>query len=496
MKHSVFAVVVSAVVTLLVAALPTASFGAEPEPGPLRLAQAGGGRVALVIGNATYPDDNRPLPQPVKDARAIAEELRRAGFDVTTGEDMTKQRLRAALDAFRAKIRPGSSALLFFSGYGIQTGKQSYIIPVDAQIWTEGEVRRDGISVESILADMNSAGASVKVVIVDGARRNPFERRFRGFSAGLASLAAPAGTLAMYSAAPDKVANESDGENSLFVGELLKEMRSPGLSAEAIFNNTRMGVSRASKNEQVPWVSSSLIEDFHFSRAPATAPAVTTAPPPPPPPPAPEPKVSVVTPPPPPPPPVPAVVPEPPKPVPPPVVEVPPPPPPPAVRRDAVIRDLDAQIEKNPRDAEAFYKRGQAWAERREYAMAAEDFGQAIRINPTDAEAFNNRCFTRAVLGQLDAALSDCDEALRIKPNYPDALDSRGLVHLRLGNPDKAIADYDQAVRMNPRMASALFGRGKAKIRKGDTSAGNADIRSAKALDPTIDREFESYGVR
>ncbi|RAI41158.1 caspase family protein [Rhodoplanes roseus] len=526
MKHSVVAVVVAAVAVLLLAALPSASFGAEsrlgpaagaivaPDPGPgaarpdgtaevaapLRLAQAGGaagGRVALVIGNATYPDDNRPLPQPLKDARAVAEELRRAGFDVTTGEDMTKQRLRAALDAFRAKIRPGSAALLFFSGYGIQTAKQSYIVPVDAQIWTEGEVRRDGISIESILADMNSAGATVKVVIIDGARRNPFERRFRGFSAGLASLNAPAGTLAMYSAATDKVANDSDGENSLFVGELLKEMRSPGLNAEAIFNNTRMGVSRASKNEQVPWVSSSLVEEFHFSRSPAATPSVTPPPPPPPPPAPPEPRQEVVRPPPPPPPPVAET----PKPV-PPVAELTPPPPPPpppttpSVQRDRVILDLDAQIDKNPRDAEAFYKRGQAWAERREYAMASEDFGQAIRINPADAEAFNNRCFTRAVLGQLDAALSDCNEALRLKPNYPDALDSRGLVNLRLGDADKAIADYDQAIRMNPRMASAFYGRGKAKIRKGDTTGGNADIRSAKAIDPTVDQEFQSYGVR
>ncbi|MFL9826369.1 caspase family protein [Rhodoplanes sp. SY1] len=532
MKPSVLARFVFSVAVLLYAALPAAALPAAPPapegasrpalraatggavtapdpaapaveraaPAPLRLAQASGGRVALVIGNATYPDDNQPLPQPLKDARAVAEELRRAGFDVTTGEDLTKQRLRSVIDTFKAKIKPGSAALLFFSGYGIQTGKQSYIVPVDAQIWTEGEVRRDGISIESVLAAMNSAGASVKIVIVDAARRNPFERRFRGFSAGLAALNAPAGTLAMYSAAADKVANESEGENSLFVGELLKEMRSPGLSAEQIFNNTRMGVSRASKNEQVPWVSSSLIEDFSFSRG-ASTPSVT--PPPPPPPPV-EPKLSVVTPPPPPPPPEPPVsVVTPPPPPPPPEPKVttvtPPPPPPPPVtgpRRDQVIRDLDAQIDKNPRDGEAYYKRGQAWAERREYAMAAEDFGQAIRINPSDAEAFNNRCFTRAVMNELDAALSDCDEALRLKPQYPDALDSRGLVHLRLGRLDKAIADYDQALRMNPRMASALFGRGKAKVRKGETSAGNADIRSAKAIDPTIDQEFESYGVR
>ena len=77
-------------------------------------------------------------------------------------------------------IRSGSSAFFFFSGYGIQTGRQTYLIPVNAQIWTEGEVRRDGIGIDTVLAEMNARGASMKLAIVDGSRRNPFERRFRG----------------------------------------------------------------------------------------------------------------------------------------------------------------------------------------------------------------------------------------------------------------------------------------------------------------------------
>jgi tetratricopeptide (TPR) repeat protein len=466
---------------LLAAVAMSASFA--DDTGVFRVAQAGAGnRVALVIGNATYPDDNKPLAQPVKDVRAVAAELKRAGFEVIVGEDLSKRRLQTALDNFKSKIKPGSAALFFFSGYGIQSGKQSYVIPVDAQIWTEGEVKRDGISVESILADMNGAGATVKLVVIDAARRNPFERRFRGFSAGLASLNAPAGTLAMYSAATDKVANESEGENSLFVTELLKEMRSPGSSAEAIFNNTRMGVSRASKSEQVPWVSSSLIEEFSFGK-PSTAPPMPV---PPPEPPKPGPPVP------------PQVTPEPPKPGPPvpPQVTPEPPKPPPAPERDKVIMELDELISRNPRDADAFYRRGQAWAQRHEYALASEDFGEAIRINPNDAESLNNRCFTRAVLGQLEAALSDCNEAVRLRPKYADAFDSRGLTNLKLGQLDRAIADFDAAIRISPKMASALYGRGKAKIKKGDTAAGNADIRAAKSIDSGVESEYESYGVQ
>jgi tetratricopeptide (TPR) repeat protein len=450
------------------------------------LAQASAApKVALVIGNATYPDDNKPLPQPIKDARAVAEELRRAGFDVVLGEDLTKQKMRTAIDSFKSKIKSGSAALLFFSGYGIQTAKQSYIIPVDAQIWTEGEVRRDGTSIESILTDMSAAGATVKLVIIDAARRNPFERRFRGYSAGLASLNAPPGTLTMYSTATDKVASDFEGDRSVFVEEFLKGLRTANLSAEAIFNNTRMGVSRASRNEQVPWVSSSLFEEFYFGRT-----QIATIPPPPEPPrvtpPAPRPPT-----------PAPVVTPEPPR-VPPPSeqVMVAPRPPVAAPEKDPLIQKLDDEISQNPRDGDLYFKRGQAYAQKREYALATEDFAQAIRFKPNDPVAFNNRCFTRAVLGQLQAALSDCNEALRLRPNYPDALDSRGLANLKLGNYDRAVSDFDAALRLNSRLVSSLYGRGYAKLKKGDTAGGNSDVRTAKAMSPDIEEEFASYGVR
>ena len=66
--------------------------------------------------------------------RALAEELRQNGFDVDIGENLTKEAMRAAIDRFYGKIKSGSTALLFFSGYGIQSDRQTYVIPVNAQI--------------------------------------------------------------------------------------------------------------------------------------------------------------------------------------------------------------------------------------------------------------------------------------------------------------------------------------------------------------------------
>ena len=180
--------------------------------------------------------------------------------------------MQRAINAFTGKIGSGMTALFYFGGYGIQVARQTYLIPVNAQVWTEAEVRRDGISLDTLLAEMHRKGAKIKIVIIDAARRNPFERRFRASAAGLAALDAPDGTLAMYSAAPGRVITDSTGTNSLFVSELIKELRVPNLTAEEVFNRARIGVSRASNNEQVPWVASSLVEEFRFGAAPAGAP--------------------------------------------------------------------------------------------------------------------------------------------------------------------------------------------------------------------------------
>src|SRR6195256_1542476 len=241
-------------------------------------------RGALLIGNANYPDASTPLSTPIRDARTLADEFRRTEFDVDLKENVGREDMQRAIDAFIGKIRSGMTALFYFSGYGIQVARQTYLIPVNAQVWTEAEVRRGGISLDALLAEMQRKGAKVKIVILDAARRNPFERRFRASAAGLAALDAPDGTLAMFSAAPGKVINDGSGANSLFVSELIKELRSPNLTAEEVFNRARIGVSRASNNEQVPWVASSLIDEFYFRQPRQTTTNQTPLPAPAPPP--------------------------------------------------------------------------------------------------------------------------------------------------------------------------------------------------------------------
>lgn len=477
-------------------------------------------RVALVIGNASYPNADPVLTQPVANARVIGDELIRDGFQVEEGENLTKDDMQRAFTRLYDKIKPNSAALLFFSGFGIPAFGKSYMIPIDAQIYKEDDVRHDGISVDGVLSEMKNRGAIVKIVILDASRHNRYETNFRRAPLGLALPATPpVGTLLMYSGGPATVIRDSAGDLSLFVSELLDEMRAPGVSADEVFNRTRLGVLRASQGEQHPWNFSYMNEDFSFGPASAAPrPPKPVAGRKPPPVPAPdeeqrdyelaqqagtrqsfeaflknypsgqyaadarrelakrEPA--------------------------PPARSQPPVPPAPqpvqaaATTKDLeAIKDLDTYIRNNPADAAAYYRRGQLYAKIGEFARSITDFDDALKFNPKDAEALNNRCWARAMVGEAQSALQDCNEALELRPDYADALDSRGFVELKLGQPAKAIADYNMALGINKKQASSLYGRGLAKKQTGDGAGGAHDIDAAEALNPAVAADFERSGL-
>jgi uncharacterized caspase-like protein len=220
-------------------------------------------KLALVIGNGHYPDANAPLAQPINDARALTAALRGNGFDVDVVEDASRDDMSRAIVRLKAKIKQDTVAMLFFGGYGVQVGRESFMIPVDAAIWKEADVRRDGVSIEQVLDAMTEKGAKAKLVVVDASRRNPYERRFRSYSHGLAPISVPENALILTSATPGKVADDGKGQYSVLVTELLNNLNSQSGAATA-FNKTRISVSRASDGEQVPQVSSSLLEDVRI----------------------------------------------------------------------------------------------------------------------------------------------------------------------------------------------------------------------------------------
>jgi uncharacterized caspase-like protein len=225
---------------------------------------------ALLIGNSNYKAGGvPPLREPVNAARALGDALKGAGFDVEVRENLTKEAMQRTIDGFYGRLRTGMTGLIFFSGFGIQTRRQNFLIPVDADFFVEFDIRLFGISLDNVLSEMDKRGSSVKIAIIDAARRNPIERRFRrSGSDGLAAVSPPPGTLVLYSATagtPGGVVPDGDTERGLFVDELLKEIGGQGVSMEEAFKRTRASVSQASAAGQIPWMASSLNQEALLS---------------------------------------------------------------------------------------------------------------------------------------------------------------------------------------------------------------------------------------
>lgn len=220
-------------------------------------------RLALVIGNSTYRIS--PLKNPVNDAQDMATALRKVGFDVTLVRDATQQQMENAVREFGLKLRQGGTGLFYYAGHGVQVAGENYLVPVNAVIQTEGDVKFGCLPAGLVLAKMEDAGNGVNIVILDACRNNAFSRNFRSADQGLAKMDAPTGSLISYATAPGSVASDGTGRNGLFTQHLLRNIAIPGLPITEVFMRVRQGVVQETKKKQVPWESSSLIGQFYFS---------------------------------------------------------------------------------------------------------------------------------------------------------------------------------------------------------------------------------------
>ena len=220
-------------------------------------------RVALVIGNSNYRIS--PLKNPANDAKAMAAALRRLGFDVEEKTDLNYVAMNKVVESFGKRLAAGGVGLFYYAGHGVQVNGANYLLPVDAEIEDENEVRYKAIDAGLVLAKMEQSRGDVNLVVLDACRNNPFARSFRSATRGLASMDAPSGSMIAYATAPGKTAADgSGGKYGVYTEELIRMMETPGLSVEEAFKRVRKAVMTRTANAQVPWESSSLVGDFRF----------------------------------------------------------------------------------------------------------------------------------------------------------------------------------------------------------------------------------------
>lgn len=239
----------------------------------LEVGSVGSQRVALVIGNSAYVQGR--LRNPVNDARAIQARLKNLGFDVILKENLKTRDIGGIYREFRSKIVPGGVALVFYAGHGVQFKGQNFFPAVDADINFEEDVPLQSLNLGTLLDNMEEAKAGVSLVFLDACRDNPFARRFRSGTRGLAKVESASGTLIHYATRPGSVADDGDGNNGTYTEALLAHLSEPGVPVEQVLKRVTNRVMDKTKGKQEPWIEGSLRGDFYF--LPTTAQTSTAA---------------------------------------------------------------------------------------------------------------------------------------------------------------------------------------------------------------------------
>ena len=229
------------------------------------------GRVALVVGNSAYEHIGR-LPNPTNDAADVGAALRRLGFEVTVTENTGRTALNDALRAFTRRSTGADVALVFYAGHGMEMDGVNYVLPVDARLERDTDVRFETVTLDDVL--VSTEGAGLRLVILDACRNNPLARkmqrtsRTRNVSNGslgkLNENLLGGETLVAYSAAAGTTADDGEGRNSPYTEALLTYLEQP-LEISRLFRRVRGRVLTSTAGRQRPHEYQSLLGDHYLS---------------------------------------------------------------------------------------------------------------------------------------------------------------------------------------------------------------------------------------
>jgi hypothetical protein len=226
-------------------------------------------RLALVIGQSNYRAVVA-LPNPANDARAMAQLLGDAGFEVQTSADLSQNEMREKVSDFAARVAakgPDTAALVFYAGHGLQIDGENYLVPVDIDPKREADIPLQAVRLNDVLNTLTSVPSKMRILLLDACRNNPFPEINKTAGHGLAIVDARTGapgTFMSFSTSPGAEAEDGSGTDSPYTTALLSVAKQPGLSIEDAFKRVRVAVNKTTEGRQTPWDSSSLTDEFSF----------------------------------------------------------------------------------------------------------------------------------------------------------------------------------------------------------------------------------------
>jgi hypothetical protein len=222
-------------------------------------------RIALVIGNSAYRKFPQ-LPNPRNDAEDVTAALKRVGFTVLGGADLTREQMRDSLRQFARSAQDAEAALVFYAGHGLQYRGRNYLVPIDAKLEDEFDLEYETVRVDDVVEELNRADGP-RILVLDACRNLPLSTRSRDpfSSTGLAKLSGR-GLIVAYATQANQVAYDGTGRNSIFTGAFIKSVQEPGLDVAQVFQRVSINVDRATGGRQTPELSLSYPGQFYLNK--------------------------------------------------------------------------------------------------------------------------------------------------------------------------------------------------------------------------------------
>jgi hypothetical protein len=236
-------------------------------------------RVAFVVGNGAYKNVAQ-LPNPPVDAKAMAATLRNVGFDVVEGTNLTRDTMTAKLLDFGKRAQGADVAVFFYAGHGIAISGTNYLLPIDADIKSEMDVKLGAAINIDLTLDQTMSDAKVKLVFLDACRDNPFAAKIKtnatrsvSVQSGLAEMKSGEGTLIAFATGPGQTALDGqEGTNSPFTRALIAHITEPGTEIQQAMTEVRAQVNEETNKGQLPWGHTNLIGSVYLNPVAPPAP--------------------------------------------------------------------------------------------------------------------------------------------------------------------------------------------------------------------------------
>jgi len=215
----------------------------------LGTAGANAAKEALLIANADYAHFGK-LPNPIPDARQLADVLRQIGFNVNLVENASREGMLDALDIFEERLKASKGIAFFhYGGHGVQVDGKNFLIPADADIPDEKRVATRAVDVDEVMGALDASGSSVNVVVLDACRDNPLPATStRSATRGLSVVAQkPKNSIIIYAA---EAGNKA--QDGLFTPTLAKALSVPGRPISEVMTDVRREVYEKSGGSQTP----------------------------------------------------------------------------------------------------------------------------------------------------------------------------------------------------------------------------------------------------